>query len=165
MSGISFRRNGQLNTSIIVLLLAIIVVSVVTGIIAYGYLPQPKPITPTVTITLYGGEISSTKLGFGLSPTNLTSPGPALRFRTSDIVNMTLINVGQIPHSWVITSSNASSMTNPLFGAAIGSGSQPLAPGVRGSVVFAPTTAGTYYYASPVLGQTTLGMYGTVIVT
>ena len=57
----------------------------------------------TVIIVLYEGEMSNGKFGFGTSPNNLTSPGPTIGFSTSDIVNITVINVGKLPHAFAIT--------------------------------------------------------------
>ncbi len=119
--------------------------------------------TPTVAITIYGGEIATTKFGFGLSPGNITSPGPTLRFKTTDIVKITFINAGQFPHGFEIT--NAPKSGSPVFfNAAIGSADNPLPPGQSGSVVFQPSTAGNVYYICPVSGHAELGMWGNVTI-
>ena len=121
--------------------------------------------TPTVNITLYAGEVSTTKYGFGTSPNNITSPGPTLRFKTSDVVNLTVVNAGTIPHAFALTNAPRTGATS-LFGATIASGSNPLSPGQSGNVIFAPNSPGTdNYYICPVPGHAELGMYGAVIIT
>jgi FtsP/CotA-like multicopper oxidase with cupredoxin domain len=121
--------------------------------------------TPTVSILLYEGEISSSKYGFGTSANNLTSPGPTLRFKTSDIVNITVVNVGKMPHAFAITSAPRTGAT-VLFNAQIGSASNPLQTGQQGTVIFAPNNAGSsFYYICPVPGHAELGMYGSVVIT
>lgn len=121
--------------------------------------------TPTVSILLYEGEISSSKYGFGTSSNNLTSPGPTLRFKTSDIVNITVVNVGKMPHAFAITSAPRTGAT-VLFNAQIGSASNPLQTGQQGTVIFAPNNAGSsFYYICPVPGHAELGMYGSVVIT
>ena len=78
--------------------------------------------TPTVNIVLYEGEISAIKYGFGNTSTLMTSPGPTLRFNLTDVVNITVVNVGSMPHAFAIT--NAPKTGAPvLFGAEIGAGS------------------------------------------
>ena len=58
--------------------------------------------TPTIYITLYAGETSTGRLGFGDSPSNLSSPGPTLRLKISDVVSLTLVNVGKMPHAFAV---------------------------------------------------------------
>jgi uncharacterized cupredoxin-like copper-binding protein len=121
--------------------------------------------TPTLTITLYGGEISQTKFGFGLTPNNLTSPGPPLTFKMTDTVSLTFVNVGQMAHAFAITDS-PSYKGKLLFGAAVGSGSNPLSSGQSGTVVFQANTMGNEYYICPIPGHAdSFGMWGTVTIT
>jgi len=121
--------------------------------------------TPTSTIVLYEGEMSDGKFGFGLTAGNLTSPGPTIGFSTSDIVNITVMNVGKLPHAFAITNMPNAGAT-VLFGAVIGSASNPLQPGQEGSVVFMPNNAAfDYWYVSPVGNDTAKGMYGAVVVS
>jgi FtsP/CotA-like multicopper oxidase with cupredoxin domain len=120
---------------------------------------------PTVNILLYEGEISDGKFGFGTAPNSLTSPGPTIRFSTSDAVNITVVNVGKLPHAFAITTTPNMGAT-VLFNAMIGSASNPLQPGQKGSVSFTPTNAAfDYWYISPVSGNVEAGMYGAVIVS
>ena len=121
--------------------------------------------TPTATIVLYEGEMPDGGLGFGTAADNLTSPGPTIGFSTSATVNITVINVGKLPHAFAITTMPDAG-ASVLFGAMIGSASSPLQPGQEGSVVFAPNNAAfDYWYISPVGNDTADGMYGAVIVS
>jgi FtsP/CotA-like multicopper oxidase with cupredoxin domain len=120
--------------------------------------------TPTVNILLYMGELNG-KPCFGNSSTSLTSPGPTLRFTTSDVVKITVINIGSEPHAFAITDSPTTGAT-VLFNAEIGSSNSPLQPGQNGSVIFTPNNAGqSFFYISPLPGQAEAGMYGSVIIT
>ncbi len=121
--------------------------------------------TPTVTITLYAGEIASSKYGFGLSPNNLTSPGPTFYFNTTDIVKITVVNAGKMPHAFACVNAPRTG-AKVLFGATIASASNPLQPGQSGSVTFNPKTVSSeYYYICPVSGHAELGMWGTMVVS
>ena len=121
--------------------------------------------TPTAAIILYEGEMSDGKFGFGTAAYNLTSPGPTIGFSSSATVNITVINVGKLPHAFAITTMPQAGAT-VLFAAAIGSASAPLQPGQEGSVVFVPNNAAfDYWYISPVGNDTANGMYGAVIVS
>jgi uncharacterized cupredoxin-like copper-binding protein len=120
--------------------------------------------TPTVSVTLYAGEISPSKYGFGTSPSNITSPGPTLRFKTSDVVNLTVVNVGEYPHALAFTTAPKTG-SRTLFDATIASGTNPLAPGQSGNVVFSPNSVSDDYYICPVPGHAELGMWGSVIVS
>ena len=121
--------------------------------------------TPTVNIVLYEGEVSATRYGFGNTSNTLTSPGPTLRFNLTDVVNITVINVGKMPHAFAITS--APKTGSPiLFNAEIGSASNPLQPGKQGTVIFTPSNAGSsFFYICPVPGHAEVGMYGSVIIS
>ncbi len=120
---------------------------------------------PTVKITLYAGESPSGQMGFGTSATNITSPGPTLRFSINDIVSLTLINSGKTPHAFAITDIPKTGGKN-FFNAAIGSSTNPLGPGEQMTVVFAPTYSGSnFYYTCPVSGQAEAGMWGSVVVS
>jgi uncharacterized cupredoxin-like copper-binding protein len=121
--------------------------------------------TPTVNILLYEGEITGSLYGFGDSPNTLTSPGQTLRFNMSDVVNITVINVGKMPHAFAITDAPKTG-AKVLFNAEVGSASNPLEPGKQGSIIFAPNNAGSsFYYICPVPGHAESGMYGSVVIT
>ena len=124
--------------------------------------PQSLP-KPNVSMTLYAGDNSAALYGFGNSATAITSPGPTITFNVGDVVNMTVFNVGTMPHNWALTSSNATSAT-VLFGAQIDSGSIPIAVNGTASVVFKVTKSGDFYYICQVPGHVQLGMWGNVVV-
>lgn len=67
--------------------------------------PAPLP-PPNVSVTLYAGSVSLTVYGFGNSATSITSPGPTLTFKVGDVVNMTVVNVGNMPHNWALVTTN-----------------------------------------------------------
>lgn len=120
---------------------------------------------PTVNITLYAGEIGGGKMGFGYSPDALTSPGPTLRFTLSDVVNITVINAGKMPHAFAVTEVPQTG-ASVLFNAQAGSPSDPIMPGQQASTVFSPGYAGSsFYYICPISGHAAAGMWGSVIVT
>jgi uncharacterized cupredoxin-like copper-binding protein len=120
--------------------------------------------TPNVNIVLYEGEISATKYGFGNTSTTLTSPGPTLRFNLTDVINITVINVGMMPHAFAITNAPKTGATI-LFNAEIGSANNPLQSGKQGTIIFTPNNAGSsFFYICPVPGHAEVGMYGSVII-
>jgi len=117
------------------------------------------------TIVLYAGEMSDGRPGFGVTANNLTSPGPTIGFSTSNTVNITVLNVGKLPHAFAITTT-PNTAAPVVFGAVIGSASNPLQPGQAGSVVFTPDNAAfDYWYISPAGNDTAEGMYGAVTVS
>ena len=99
-------------------------------------------------MTLYAGQVSLTVYGFGNSSTDITSPGPTLTFIVGDVVNMTVDNVGTMPHNWAIVNSESTS-GKVLFGAQIDSGSVPIEVNQTASVVFKVTKAGDFYLHLP----------------
>ena len=143
----------------------IIIIAIVIGVSAYyvwmGQNTTPTA-TPNVTITLYEGEASTSLYGFGYSASSLASPGPTLNFKVGDVVNMTVINVGTLPHAWEISDSKTGG--NILFNAQIAT-SSPLNTGQRGNVIFTVNQAGNFFYICPVPGHSDLGMWGNVVVT
>ena len=108
-------------------------------------LVNSSPSKTPVVILIYEGELSNGKFGFGASPTNLTSPGPTIGFSTSDTVNLTVVNVGKLPHAFAITTMPQNGAP-VLFNAVIGSASKPLQPGQTGSVIFTPDNAAFTYW-------------------
>jgi nitrite reductase (NO-forming) len=148
----------------VLLVAAAVAVVIIAGISAAYYwrpsntIVQTSERKVTVQITLYAGETSS-NFSFGLSPDNLTSPGPTLRFTADDVVQITLVNVGKMPHSFAVTDASKQNAT-VLFNARI----SPVSPGANSSVIFAPYEAGEYYYVCQVPGHVSRGMWGIVIV-
>jgi plastocyanin len=120
--------------------------------------------TPNVEVTLYAGEVSASVYGFGNSATTITSPGPTLTFKVGDIIKMTVVNVGQMPHNWVITGTKEVG-AGVLFDAEVASDLVPLQAGQSGSAVFELTQAGNFFYFCEVGDHLALGMWGNVVVT
>ncbi len=143
---------------------AVIIVVIVVAVGVYILTMQPGGTpTPTVTSTLYEGEIGTAQYGFGTSATSLASPGPTLTFKVGDVVKMTVYNVGAIQHSWEINTKQDGS-GQVLFNSVINPGST-ITPGGSGTVTFTVTQAGSFYYVCPIAGHPELGMYGSVTIT
>jgi FtsP/CotA-like multicopper oxidase with cupredoxin domain len=139
------------------------------AVLIFNIQPQMTATNPskatTATIVLYEGELANGKFGFGTAPNNLTSPGPTIGFSTLDTVNITVVNVGKLPHAFAITTTPTAGAL-VLFNAVIGSASNPLMPGQSGSVICrAYNGAFDYWYVSPVSGDISAGMYGAVIIS
>lgn len=157
----------------ILIAIGIFAIALIVAVVLYLVLPIQPPYTsknvvlsetPTKSVILYAGQVSDSKYGFGTDPTNLTSPGPTLRFQTSDVVNLTLVNVDTVPHAFQITNAPRASAA-VVFDAIIASVGNPLQPGESASVVFNPSNPGTsYYYICPVSMHVEQGMWGSVIV-
>jgi FtsP/CotA-like multicopper oxidase with cupredoxin domain len=153
--------------------LVVFAIALIIAVALFLVLPLQPPYVPKrvastemthVNITLYAGEISDSRYGFGTEPNNLTSPGPTLRFKTTDIINLTIVNVGTELHAFQVTNVPRTGGT-VVFDATVASASIPLQPGESGSVVFNPYSPGkSYYYISPVSGQAELGMWGSIII-
>lgn len=119
---------------------------------------------PTVNVTLYASEISGAKFGWGLSRDNVTSPGPTLKFKVGDVVGITIINAGQVPHAFVIVASlNNNAPT--LFNSEVASSNSPIPSGGSKQSIFKITDAGEFQYICPIPGHKELGMHGNVTVT
>ncbi len=138
--------------------LGVLVLLAAAVLVGVGSAPKPN-----VTMTMYAKEISTTVYGFGISPTNVTSPGPTLTFKVGDVVNMTLINIGAMPHDWALVTVNQTSAPT-LFNAQIASGTVPIQTNQTGNVIFKVTKAGDYYYICQVPGHVELGMWGQVVI-
>ena len=109
---------------VVVVVLAAILYFAVMFVLVFNVQPpltttQTSNKTPTVNIVLYEGEIAPTKYGFGNSSNTLSSPGPTIRFNVSDVVNITVVNVGNMPHAFEITNAPKTGST-VLFNAEIG---------------------------------------------
>jgi len=91
----------------------------------------------TRNFTLYG----SASLGWGSSPTNITSPGPTIVVEQGDIVNLTLISEDGVTHLFFVSYTDALSPNS----------TEPQSPPITsGSTVYYNFTAtyavGTYKY-------------------
>lgn len=141
---------------------------VLLGAVAFVLLVPPAYQEPAaeqvvdVEFRIVGGEMGNT-FGYGLEGQEISSPGPTLRVKVGDVVRITFTNMGRMPHTLALTT--ALMYDAPVvFGAAIGSSTQPVQPGVTASVTFTASSAGEYYYLCQVPGHPQLGMYGTFIV-
>ncbi len=144
----------------------IVVILIIIGAFAYywTFIESTTAMRPTVNVTLYEGELNATRYGFGNTSSSLTSPGPTLHFRVGDVVNVTVYNVGSLPHAWALTDAPQYN-AQVLFNAHVGSGDVPLAPGQHGNDIFQVAKAGNFYYVCSVSGHTEQGMYGSVVVS
>jgi uncharacterized cupredoxin-like copper-binding protein len=118
---------------------------------------------PTINITIYAGEVGAARYGFGNKANNITSPGPTIYVKVSDVVNVTMVNVGNISHAFAVTDGLTPS-SKTLFSAVIASASNPLPPGEKGTVIFQPASSGSFYYVCPVPGHAQLGMWGKIVI-
>jgi uncharacterized cupredoxin-like copper-binding protein len=124
-------------------------------------LAPPPSRSPDVELTLYAGD-----LGFGLSPDSISSPGPVVRVKAGSLVKLTVMNVGRAFHVLTIVRElGENPNTEPAFkGAAVGSLSNPIAPGASGVTYFVADREGAYYYVCNILGHVSLGMWGILLV-
>ena len=157
--------------------IAAVVIIAIAGYGLYAYFTAPTSTTTppppsgngggnvnTQNITLFGGEVSASVYGWGLTKSTLKSPGPTLNLTVGTPVHISMTVVGSIPHAFAIYSTNSVS-SSVLFNSEIGTASNPLISGETKSVTFTPTEAGTFYYICPVPGHSDLGMWGEVKVT
>lgn len=140
--------------------LSVLVLLAATVFVGVGSAPT---LTPNVSMTLYAGEITGALYGFGNTSSTLTSPGPTLIFKVGDIVNMTLVNVGQMAHNWALVTNNVTS-ASVLFSAKIASGTVPIEANQTGSVIFTLTKSGNFFYICQVPGHVQTGMWGKVVI-
>lgn len=142
------------------LVIDLAVVSVLVLPIQPRFIPmETVELTPTIELTLYMGELPGGKLGFGLSQDEITSPGPVIRVRVGDVVKITVINIGDMPHSFAIVPSLSDS-PQILFNSA----TPVIQPGESESIVFRVDRVGSFYYQCTVIGHWELGMYGEFII-
>lgn len=173
-----FNKSG-ISTLLVAIVVACVIVATLSAVIGAVYIniaapspsPSPSPLvspTPTgakLNVTIYGGEVSALKYGFGLTSNNITSPGTTLNFQVGDNVTVTFINGStNMYHAFIVTDKAQTGATE-LFNAAVGSGSNPIPPGGSGTVTFIVNKAGTFYYICPVPGHGELGMWGKLIVS
>ena len=139
-------------------ILVLLAAAVFTGVGTTAPLPPPN-----VSVNLYAGEVSPSLYGFGNSSSYITSPGPTLTFKVGDVVNMTVFNVGTMPHNWALVTTNQTN-AKVLFGAQIASGSVPIEMNQTGSVIFQVTKSGNFNYICQVPGHVQTGMWGSVVI-
>jgi uncharacterized cupredoxin-like copper-binding protein len=158
-SRVVYTALGAIGLALLLAIVAVLVLPLQPELGAGGAVAEE----PTVLVTLYGGELEAGRFGFGLSPDNITSPGPTLQFRVGDVVSLTFINVGRIPHSFAATGEKAEE-AQVVFDAQVGSGARPLSPDEKGTTVFKVNRPGEFYYVCQVPGHVTLGMWGRMVI-
>ena len=119
---------------------------------------------PDVVITIYGGELPGGVFGFGLSPDDIQSPGPEIRVKQGQVVEIRFVNLGSLRHGFAIVPEVKKTNPDILFNALVGPPSNPIPPGGEGSVIFVASQPGTYYYQCPVSNHGPKGMWGVFIV-
>jgi plastocyanin len=114
------------------------------------------------TYEIYAGEsaTSTTKMGFGNNDTTMLIPGPTMVFTSGETVTVILHNIGSGPHTWAIVDTD----DQVLWGAQIGSDSNPIQGQSNGSVTFTVDTPGNYRYVSQYFFDEIYGMHGNVVV-
>jgi len=112
---------------------------------------------------IYGGstENGTTVYGFGLDPSELTSPGPTLRFNLSSTVYVRFQNYGSENHTWAITE-KLDRNAPILFDAQIGTNDNPIPPLNGGEDLFEVTQTGSFYYIDTLPGHLDQGMWGRI---
>lgn len=123
--------------------------------------PQVQ-LQPTVEIVVNGGEVGA-DYGFALKGGVIVAPGPTIKVKAGEVVKITFVNVGQIPHSFAIVREKRFN-ADPAFNADIGSPARPIEPGRSSSVVFVADKPGTYFYICRVPGHIERGMFGVLVV-
>jgi plastocyanin len=128
--------------------------------------PTSSPSGVTMTLSVYAGELSDSKYGFGNSSASITSPGPTFTIKVGTTVTVNFVNAGTMDHNWAVVTQNTSGNTNLAFSKAqVASAGNPVSSGGKGSATFVANKAGTYYYICQVDGHAALGMWGNFIVT
>ncbi len=115
-----------------------------------------------VFITVRGGDLDE-KFGFALDGDNLTTPGPIIRVKVGDLVNITFINEGEVPHTFAVVE-QLKPKAKVLFHARIGSPAQVLPPGTIKSILFRADKVGEFHYMCEAPGHQDRGMHGIFIV-
>jgi len=145
--------------------LIITVIAAAVVVVLAFLLLQPME-EETVEITLYAGEINnSTIYAYGFSRDNLTSPGPTIKVRVGAFVKLTLVNIGALPHVFVVHDKlEENPNIKPLFkNAQAGDVLNPVMPGEKLNTVFKVTKPGKFYYLCTIPGHVKRGMYGMLI--
>ena len=148
----------------------LVAIAVIVGIVYLLVVPTTDGSTfvgePDLKIDLIGGEFDS-MFGFGNPQTSIGSPGPEILVKQGQAVRVTLLNVGEIPHTFQIVEENwFENKLNAVavFGAKIGSNTTPLNPGKAGTTTFLADKTGTFQYICTIPGHADRGMIGTIIV-
>jgi uncharacterized cupredoxin-like copper-binding protein len=148
-------------------LMAILIDIAILSVLIFPIQPSLGPsrldLEPTREIVIYAAELPDGRFGYGFSPDNITSPGPPIKVKVDEVVRLTLIDIGKIPHSFAVVD-KVSEPPNILFQSEIGTPSRPVYPNSSQSIVIQFKTPGTYNYMCTVPGHSQLGMWGVFIV-
>lgn len=121
-------------------------------------------LTPNIEVTIYGGETTingALAYAYGLSPDNLTVPGPSFEFTRGDIVGFTFVNVGEFPHTFSLVP-----MMNPTNPEIIdGYDTGQVLGGEQARIIAQFNQVGNLNYQCVVPGHAALGMWGNITVT
>lgn len=136
----------------------------VIGLISTLTATTTKAATSGTSITLYAGSVTSGSgtYGYGLSSSDITSPGPPLNLVEGTTYTITVNDVSTMQHSFEIVSTKA--IGTPLFNSGIDI-TNFIPAGGSGSVTFTPTQTGNFYYVCTVPAHISLGMWGNVVVS
>ncbi len=154
-----------------------VLVLAISLVVVFTLLPTGGPSAPTQTPTPTASPSSSIRInlnlgevelsgpyGFALDDGSIISPGPRIVVKVGDTIIITVINTGQLPHTFAVAT-EVEEGANLLFNSQIGSGSSPLAAGETGTVTFTVNQAGTFSYICQVPGHPTIfEMFGEFIV-
>lgn len=153
----------MVNKAVLGILGIIVATAAVYGFISAGLLPGAGTTKPAVVINVIGGEISPTRFSYAIEGQPLTSPGPTIKVKKGDVVQINFKNVGGAqdqPHTFVVVSNGE----KVLFSAKVGTRTEPLDVGKAGTTTFVADQAGEYFYVCDVPGHRRLGMWGKFIV-
>lgn len=123
----------------------------------------PKQEEKEVILRIVGGEVDVTKYGYAFKGEELKSPGPDIRVKVGTKITVIFENIGNLPHTFAVTEEKKFD-ADPLWGAQIGSPTDPVGSKKSGQVTFVPKKPGEYYYVCQVPGHIELGMWGIFIV-
>ncbi len=151
----------------------LLIVGVVVGVgIGYLIAPGAGPAPPTNTISIPGSRVHLSVL---------SGPGTDLAFLIGGLTNPTIevqaganvtihfLNVGTLPHSWVLLTRGPPYAADPPTEVAFPGAETPDAmmgtPSAGNATIsFTASTAGTYWYVCHVPGHAAGGMYGKLVV-
>ncbi|HIQ13619.1 MAG TPA: hypothetical protein EYH44_04465 [Thermoprotei archaeon] len=153
-------------------LLLLMVVGIVINISIISFLLfdlQPRlggaaALEPTVEVILYAGELEvdgGLAYGFGLSPDEISSPGPDLEFKQGDVVRFIIRNVGEIPHNFAIVRA-----VDPLNPDIVDDYQTPnINSNEEIAIVVQFNQVGELQYQCTVPGHSDLGMWGNITIS
>lgn len=151
----------------------LLIVGLLVGVgIGYLIAPGPGPAPPANTISISGSRVHlsvlsgpGTDLAFPIGgPTN-----PTIKVQAVANVTIHFLNIGTLPHSWVLLTQGPPYAADPPTEVAFPGAETPDAmmgtpSGGNATISFTASTAGTYWYVCHVPGHAAGGMYGKFVV-